>query len=83
MVLALLCADYILTIKKLRDARPYGLCGIHLYGGFFFRFMKAGTDLLGPDVDSVMIDTQYHRNVDVTDPRTGGVRILDEEFFGL
>ena len=35
-----LLGDYIKDIKSLALARPYGFCGISLYGGFYFRFVK-------------------------------------------
>ncbi|MQL77051.1 hypothetical protein Taro_009435, partial [Colocasia esculenta] len=66
-------AAFIADVKKLRDFRPYSLCGIDLYSGLLMRFVRASTAYLGKTFDSVDIDMTYFRSCDPMDPR------LDED----
>ncbi|CAI5473213.1 unnamed protein product [Closterium sp. Yama58-4] len=69
--------EFILTIKRIRDMRQNAFCGVGLYGGIFFRFIRGSTTLLGNSEDAAMVDIQYYRNTNVSHPRTNG-DITDE-----
>ncbi|CAI5530157.1 unnamed protein product [Closterium sp. Naga37s-1] len=69
--------EFILTIKRIRDMRQNAFCGVGLYGGIFFRFIRGSTTLLGNTEDAAMVDIQYYRNTNVSHPRTNG-DITDE-----
>ncbi|KAM7275097.1 hypothetical protein ACFE04_016963 [Oxalis oulophora] len=53
--------DFLLDIKKLRDLNAQNFCGIDIYNGILFRFIKASDAYLGQSEDSVVIDFNYYR----------------------
>ncbi|KAK4338030.1 hypothetical protein RND71_042517 [Anisodus tanguticus] len=62
--------DFIRDVKKLRDlAKPESMCGVDIYNGFLFRFIKASEAYLGQDKDSVVLDYNYYRASDALTPR--------------
>ncbi|KAJ8526586.1 hypothetical protein K7X08_029063 [Anisodus acutangulus] len=62
--------DFIRDVKKLRDlAKPESMCGVDIYNGFLFRFIKASESYLGQDKDSVVLDYNYYRASDALTPR--------------
>ncbi|CAI5530159.1 unnamed protein product [Closterium sp. Naga37s-1] len=62
--------EFILTIKELASVRRLGFCGLANYGGVFFRFIRGSDTLLSTTEDSVMVDIQYYRSDDPSQPRT-------------
>ncbi|KAK4338033.1 hypothetical protein RND71_042520 [Anisodus tanguticus] len=62
--------DFIRDVKKLRDlAKPESMCGVDIYNGFLFRFIKASEAYLGQEKDSVVLDYNYYRASDALTPR--------------
>ncbi|XP_060208081.1 L-gulonolactone oxidase 3 [Lycium barbarum] len=62
--------DFIRDVKKLRDlAKPESMCGVDIYNGFLFRFIKASEAYLGEGEDSVVVDFNYYRASDALTPR--------------
>lgn len=62
-------ADFISDVKKLRDMNPKNFCGVDIYNGILFRFIKASDAYLGQSEDSVVIDFNYYRADDASTPR--------------
>ncbi|XP_009760726.1 L-gulonolactone oxidase 3 [Nicotiana sylvestris] len=62
--------DFIRDVKKLRDlVKPENMCGVDIYNGFLFRFIKASDAYLGQGEDSVVLDFNYYRANDDLTPR--------------
>ncbi|XP_009597988.1 L-gulonolactone oxidase 3 [Nicotiana tomentosiformis] len=62
--------DFIRDVKKLRDlVKPENMCGVDIYNGFLFRFIKASEAYLGQSEDSVVLDFNYFRANDALTPR--------------
>lgn len=62
--------NFISDVKKLRDlVKPESMCGIDMYNGFLFRFIKASDAYLGQGEDSVVVDFNYYRTSDALTPR--------------
>ncbi|CAN4128198.1 unnamed protein product [Withania somnifera] len=62
--------DFIRDVKKLRDlVKPESMCGVDMYNGFLFRFIKASEAYLGQVEDSVVVDFNYYRASDALTPR--------------
>ncbi|KAK6782662.1 hypothetical protein RDI58_020458 [Solanum bulbocastanum] len=62
--------NFIRDVKKLRDlVNPENMCGVDIYNGFLFRFIKASDAYLGQGEDSVVIDFNYYRASDALTPR--------------
>ncbi|XP_057959905.1 L-gulonolactone oxidase 3 [Malania oleifera] len=61
--------DFIADVKKLRDQNPENFCGVDVYNGFLIRFIKASGAYLGQSEDSVVVDFNYYRAENGSDPR--------------
>ncbi|KAM3378742.1 L-gulonolactone oxidase 3 [Capsicum galapagoense] len=62
--------DFIRGVKNLRDlVKSESMCGVDLYNGFLFRFIKASDAYLGQGEDSVVVDFNYYRASDALTPR--------------
>ncbi|KAG5591990.1 hypothetical protein H5410_042504 [Solanum commersonii] len=62
--------NFIRDVKKLRDlVKPENMCGVDIYNGFLFRFIKASDAYLGQGEDSVVVDFNYYRASDALTPR--------------
>ncbi|XP_002971003.2 L-gulonolactone oxidase 3 [Selaginella moellendorffii] len=61
--------DFILDVKRLRNATSNGLCGPDGYSGFLMRYVKKSSAYLGKPEDSVDIDVTYYRADDANTPR--------------
>lgn len=62
--------SFIRDIKKLRDVvKPENLCGVDIYNGILFRFIKASDAYLGQTEDSIVVDFNYYRASEGSTPR--------------
>ncbi|RDX84395.1 L-gulonolactone oxidase 3, partial [Mucuna pruriens] len=61
--------DFIRDVRKLRDLKPENFCGIDNYNGLLIRFIKASSAYLGQPEDSVVIDFNYYRANNPSNPR--------------
>ncbi|XP_027939046.1 L-gulonolactone oxidase 3 [Vigna unguiculata] len=61
--------DFIRDVRKLRDLKPENFCGVDNYNGLLIRFIKASSAYLGQHEDSVVVDFNYYRANDPSDPR--------------
>lgn len=61
--------DFIRDVKILRDLKPENFCGVDIYNGFLIRFIKSSGAYLGQSEDSVVVDFNYYRANEPSNPR--------------
>ncbi|KAK7293861.1 hypothetical protein RJT34_16738 [Clitoria ternatea] len=61
--------NFIRDVKKLRDLNPNNFCGVDMYNGMLIRFIKASNAYLGQPEDSIVVDFNYYRASDPSNPR--------------
>lgn len=61
--------DFAGDVRKLRDLKPENFCGVDNYNGLLIRFIKASSAYLGQPEDSVVVDFNYYRGNDPSNPR--------------